>query len=153
MDLKRKYQEKYKDLDLEDASGEYYGTGNAMNRVLAGLQEGIDKAVVEFETIKGKYEDPHVNINICQDEYEITFSIAKYDEDEYEYIDGVLFYRHLVGEPMAEALVLMQMMEDSGISTGISQATNNWVEDLNFAGFGEFDSDYSVSDNWGFVEY
>lgn len=153
MDIGKKYEEKYKEVALEDASSYYYGDGNAMDQALAEMQDGINKAAAEYANIRGRYDDPHVNINICQDRYEITFHIATYDDDEFEYVAAELFYRHPVGEAMAEALVLMQMMEDSGTSTGVSQTVNNWVEDLNFSGFGEFDLEYSISDSWDLIDY
>lgn len=153
MDLQKKYEEKYKDVDLKDASSHYYGDGNAMDRVLAEMQDGIDSAVTEYEKVKGNYDSPHVLIFINQDSYKISFSIAVYDEDEDEYTEEAQFFSHSVGEAMAEALVLMQMMEDSDVSTGISQAVNNWAEDLDLSGFGEFDSDYSISDSWELIDY
>lgn len=39
----------------------------------------------------------------------------------------------------------MQIMEDSGTSTSISQAINNWIEDLDLSDFEEFSMDYGVS--------
>jgi hypothetical protein len=47
----------------------------------------------------------------------------------------------------------MQMMEDSNYSTGINQATNNWIEDIDFSDIGEFDEDYSVADQYDYIDY
>ena len=135
--LEKKYEEKYKDLDNEDASSLYYDDGNAMDCVLGELQEGIDKAIEKYGKIKSDYEDPSVEIYIDEDNYEISFSI---DDD--------VFYTHFVGESMADALVLTGKMEESGTSTGISQAINNWAEDLSFSGLGN----YHVSDSWDLLE-
>jgi len=154
MDLQEPFREKYKDVPLKEASKFYYGEGNAMSRVLQKMQEGIDQAGAVYDGIKDRYDDPHVAIFIDQDNYQITFSIAEYDDEVYgPSDDSELFFSYEVGEVMAEALVLMQMMQDSNHSTGINQATNNWAEDLDFEHFGEFTMNVDISDSWGYIDY
>lgn len=153
LELEKKYKEKYKDVELVDASKHYYGTGNAMDRVIEEMNEAVKTAAEKFEEVKGNYDEPHMRIFINQDTLEMVFSSAKFDEDEYEWVSDKEVYRHFVGEAMAEALVLMQMMEDSDYSTGINQATNNWIEDIDFSDIGEFDEDYSVADQYDYIDY
>ncbi|MFV0393527.1 MAG: hypothetical protein ACK5LC_03885 [Coprobacillaceae bacterium] len=40
----------------------------------------------------------------------------------------------------------MQIMNDSLHSTGMSQATNNWIEDLNFENLGEIGFNLTIAD-------
>jgi len=151
-----KFEEKYKNVELSEASSFYYGTGNAMNRVLAEMQKGIDRAVELVEEMKEESEeDIHVDVYIDQENLKIQFFTSEYDEEEYVYgLNQKLFHEHIVGEAMAEALVLMKMMGESGISTGVPQAINNWVEDLDFDGFGdELGEDYDISDSYDAVDY
>lgn len=150
-ELENKYKEKYKEVALTEASDYYYGTENAMDRVLAELQNGINTAATKYEGIKENYEKPHVYVFINQDTLEIAFFIAKYED--FQQKPDIEFYRHYVGEPMVEAMVLMQMMEDSLQSTGINHATNNWVEDLDFDALGEFEGDFTIGDQYEFIEY
>jgi len=151
-----KFKEKYKNVELSEASSFYYGTGNAMDRVLAEMQEGIDRAVELVDEMKEESEEEiHVDVYIDQENLKIQFFTSEYDEEEYVYgLNEKLFHEHIVGDAMAEAMVLMEMMGESGTSTGIRQAINNWVEDLDFEGFGEeLGEDYDVSDSYGAVDY
>lgn len=135
------YEEKYKDIEDSKAGSYYYGKDNAMHRVLHQLQKGINLARIKYRQVRENYNEPVVDILIDEDNYEITFSI---NEEE--------FYRYNV-DTMEEALVLMQKMDNSGMSASIGQTINNWAEDLNFKGFGEC----KISDSWslleGFEEY
>lgn len=154
MDLREQFREKYKDVELKEAAKHYYGDGNAMSRVLKRMQEGIDAAAELYADIKDRFEDPHVMVFIDQDNYQVTFSVAEYDEEECgPSEDSEQFFTYEVGAEMAEALVLMQMMQDSNFSTGINQATNNWAEDLNLECLGEFTTNVDVTDSWGYIEY
>lgn len=135
--LREKYEAKYKDIDDEDASKYYYGDGNAMDNVLGEMQEGINKAAIKYRKIKDSYPNAHVSVYIDENKLEISFSLGNKD-----------FYCHPIGEAMVEALVIMEKMEESGMSTGISQAINNWAEDLGFGGLGEC----NVTDAWDMLE-
>jgi len=153
MDLAKKLEEKYKDVPLEDASQHYYGDGNVMSQLLTNMQDGIDQAGEIFLALENKPDPYHVSIYINQNNTSIQFSIDEFDEEEEEWANSRVFFTHQVGNIMTEALFVMQMMEDSGTSTGISQATNNWIEDLDFDVFGEFSSDYDISDWDEHIEY
>lgn len=135
--LIKKYQEKYRDIDDEDASKYYYGDGNAMDQVLGEMQAGINKAADKYGKIQANHSNERVTVHIDEDKLEMRFILGKN-----------VFYCHPIGEPMAEALVVMEKMEESGVSTGISQAINNWAEDLGFDGLGEC----NVTDTWDMLE-
>ena len=152
--LIKQYEEKYKNVDLKDFSSYYYGSGNVMDKVLNKMQEGIDKAAEIYAPIKENGSEMNVIVDIDEDNYKMVFSYAEYDEEIYgPSEDSTKFYEFLVGEPMVEALFVMKKMDESNFSTGLSQAINNWVEDLNFDSLGEFTEDVQVSDTWSFIEY
>lgn len=158
VELEKKFEEKYKDVELVDAAKYYYGNTHdekkAMIRLIIEMDKAVEVAANKFEEIKENYENPHMYIFINQDTLEMIFSIAKYDDEENDgWIPVKEVHRHYVGEAMAEALVLMHMMDESKQSTGIRQAINNWIEDIDFSDFGEFDEDYSISDEWELIQY
>lgn len=151
-----KFKEKYKNVDPNDASKFYYGEeDDTMGRVLGEMQTGIENAVTEFEKIKkdAVNSNLHINIYIDQSNLKIIFSVSEYSKEKGSYIHEKQFSEHFVGEAMAEALVVMELMEESDYSTPVSQAVNNWVEDLNFDGFGTFGMDYDISDSYGCIDY
>ncbi len=144
--LRARYVKEYEDVEDEDASSYYYGEGNAMSRLLITMQTGIDEARAKYEERSGFSSSDDVSVGHGDDDVEIYINE---DKLELEFSMGEnVFFRYSVGAPMAEALVLMEKMDDSGMSTSMGQAINNWVEDLNFSGFGM----YSVSDSWFEVE-
>ena len=156
-ELESFFKEKYKDVPDNEAGKHYYSPypgdpEGAMDRVLGDLQGGLNKAAKKWKKIKADYESPLINIYINEDGYTIDFAVSHaerdedegdFDEEEYE------FYTHYIGESMAEALVLMQKMDNSGTSTPLSQALCNWAEDLRLGLFG---CEYIVSDSWGMIE-
>lgn len=150
--LEYKYKEKYSNVSLEEASKYYYGEENAKDRLLEEMQTVLECVKEQFDELKENYEEPHVLMFINQDNLEVVYSMANYDEEYDEWIESEEIINHYVGKYMMEALVLMQMMNDNEKSAEeLDQLIIEWLENLDFGEIKNYG--LSVRDEWDMIDY
>jgi len=156
-----KFEKKYKGMSSEELSKCYYhgseDEDSVMGDLLSEMEDAIDDAVEIVDEMKeNSDEEIHVDVFIDQENLKIQFFTSEFDEEACEYsLNRKLFHEHIIGEPMAEAMFLIEKLQESG-RTGMRQAINNWVADLadNLRGFGdELGGDYDISDSYGAIDY
>lgn len=130
----------------------YYYQEGVMSKVLAAMQIGIDEASEKYKEVKKSYKTPKIRIYFDEENYKLSFFIGEFHRETYTLLNETEFFTYDVGEPMEEALYILEIMDELGRSTSLGHAINNWAEDLNWGEFGTWGISFSCSDSWGHLE-
>lgn len=148
-------EENLEDMKEEFATmkvSRYYYQDGVMSGVLSAMQEGINQASEIYKKTKKSYTNPKIEIHLDENHYKLSFLVGEFNKETYSISNEVEILNYSVGEPMEEALYILNIMDELGRSTSLGHAINNWIEDLNWQEFGIWGIDFSCSDSWGHLE-